>query len=310
MRVLLAGATGAIGRPLVRRLVEAGHDVVGLTRRADRVAGLEAAGARGVVCDVLDLDSLRRAAADAQPDLVMDQTTDLPQRYDPRHMDVFYRGMTPLRLIGSPNLLDVAREQGARHVFQSIAFTYPPDGPDRLRTEDDPLWLEGAPAPWDSALPMIAAQERRTVAWGGQVQRYGFFYGPGTHFDRGGQFHDDITRRRLPIVGRGEGMGSFIHVEDAAAAAVAALDHPEPGILNVVDDHPMPAREWIPIAARALGARPPRRVPAFVARPIAGPMGMHVSTTMPGVSNARAKERLGWAPQYPSVLDGLRADGG
>ena len=307
MRILLGGATGAIGRPLVHRLVDAGHEVVGLTRRREKIAELEAAGARGVVCDVIDLDAVRRAAREAKPDLVMDQTTDLPQRYDPRDMEAFYRNMGPLRLIGSPNLLDAARENDARHVFQSIAFTYPPDGPDRLRTEEDPLWLEGAPSPWTFAIPMIAAQEQRTVSWGGQVLRYGYFYGPGTHFDRGGQFHDDITRRRLPIVGRGGGMGSFIHVDDAAAAAVAVLDHPEPGIFNVVDDHPMPAREWIPVAARALGAKPPMRVPALVARPLAGPMGMHFLTTMPGASNAKAKERLGWAPARPSIREGLRA---
>ena len=308
MKVLLAGATGAVGRPLVRRLVEAGHDVVGLTRRPERTAAVEAAGARAVVCDVLDLDAVRRAVAEAQPDVVMDQTTALPQRYDPRKMDEFYKDMGPLRLIGSPNLLDAAREAGARHVFQSIAFTYPPTGPNRLRTEDDPIWTDGAPSPWYYALPMIAAMEHRTVVHGGTVLRYGFFYGPGTHFAPGGQFHEDLMRRRMPIVGRGEGVSSFLHVDDAAAAAVAVLDRPEPGILNVVDDRPMKAREWVPAVAQALGAKKPMRVPAFVARPLAGPMGMHFTTTMPGVSNARAKERLGWAPQYPSVLDGLRAD--
>jgi nucleoside-diphosphate-sugar epimerase len=308
VKVLLAGATGAVGRPLVRRLVDAGHEVVGLTRRPERTEAIEAAGARAVACDVLDLAAVRRAVAGAQPDVVMDQTTALPQRYDPRKMDVFYKDMGPLRLIGSPNLLDAAREAGARHVFQSIAFIHPPAGPNRLRTEDDPVWTEGAPAPWSYALPMIAAMEQRTVAYGGLVLRYGFFYGPGTHFAPGGQFHDDIIRRRMPIVGRGEGVGSFIHVEDAAAAAVAAVDRHEPGILNVVDDRPLQAREWLPAAAKALGAKRPLRVPAVVARPLAGPMGMHFSTTMPGVSNARARERLGWAPQYPSVLDGLRAD--
>lgn len=305
MRVLLAGATGAIGRPLVRRLVAAGHDVVGLTRRPERVRALEEAGASGVVCDVLDLRAVRTAVADARPDVVMDQTTDLPQRYDPRRMDRFYRGMGPLRLIGSPNLLDAAREHAARHVFQSIAFLYPPAGPERLRTEDDPPWVDGAPPPWDTALAAITAFEQRTVAWGGQVLRYGLFYGPHTHFDAGGQMYEDIRRRRLPIVGRGAGVSSFIHVDDAAAATVAALDHREPGILNVVDDTPMPAREWLPAVARALGAKPPLRVPRLVARPLAGPLGMHFATTMPGVSNARARERLGWTPQYPSIVDGL-----
>jgi nucleoside-diphosphate-sugar epimerase len=305
MRILLAGATGAVGRPLVRRLVEAGHEVVGLTRRPERVRALGEAGARGVLCDVTDLEAVRAAARDAEPELVMDQTTDLPQRYDPRRMDLFYKGMGPLRLIGSPNLLDVARELGARHVFQSIAFSYPPEGPARLRTEEDPIWTDGAPRPWDFALPMIGALEHRTVAHGGMVLRYGFFYGPGTHLDEGGQFHVDAHRRRLAVVGKGTGMTSFIHVDDAAAAAVAAVERFAPGILNVVDDRPQPAREWIPRFAEQVGAPTPMRIPAIVARPLAGPMGMHFMKTMPGVSNARAKERLGWSPRFPTFADGL-----
>ncbi len=306
MRILLAGATGAVGRPLVRRLVDAGHSVVGLTRRPERVRALEEAGARGVLCDVIDLEAVRAAARDAEPELVMDQTTDLPQRYDPRRMDLFYKGMGPLRLIGSPNLLDVAREVGAKHVFQSIAFSYPPQGPARLRTEEDPIWTDGAPPPWDFALPMIGALEHRTVAHGGMVLRYGYFYGPGTHFDEGGQFHADIHKRRMAVVGSGAGLASFIHVDDAAAATVLAVERFTPGILNIVDDRPSPAREWIPAFAQSVGAPKPMRVPGLIARPLAGPLGMHFMTRMPGVSNARAKERLGWAPRYPSVLDGLR----
>lgn len=307
MRILVAGATGAVGRPLVRGLVDAGHEVTGLTRRPERVAGLEAAGARGAVCDVTDLHALRAVAREARPELVMDQTTDLPQRYDVRRMDLFYRGMGPLRLLGSPNLLDVANEHGARLVFQSIAFLYQPRG-GGLRTEDDPPYLEDAPAPWDAALPVIHAQERRTVAHGGLVLRYGYFYGPGTHFDAGGQLHEDLRSRRFPIVGGGSAVWSFVHVDDAAAAAVAAVGRPgAAGIVNVVDDRPLPMAEWLPEVARRLGGGRPLRVPAWLARRVVGRLPVHFATTLEGASNARAREVLGWSPAYPSILDGLAA---
>lgn len=305
MRVLLAGATGAIGRPLVRRLVDAGHEVVGLTRRPERVAELDAAGARGIVCDVLDLRAVLAVSREVAPEVVLDQTTALPQRYDPRKMHEFYRDMIPLRTKGSPNLLDAAREAGAHHVFQSIAFLYAPGhGP---RTEDDRVFGADAPTPWDHALPGIVALEERTVEHGGLVLRFGQFYGPRTHFDGGGQIHDDVRRRRFPLVGGGSGVFSFIHVDDAAEATVAAVERRPTGILNVVDDTPTPVREWLPLFAASLGAKPPRRVPAWLARRIAGPLPTHMSTTMPGASNARARRDLDWAPLYPSFRDGLRA---
>jgi nucleoside-diphosphate-sugar epimerase len=304
LKVLLAGATGAIGRPLVRRLVEAGHEVTGLTRRPERVAEIEAGGARGVACDVLDRPATLAVAEETRPDVVMDQTTALPQRYDARRMERFYEAMVPLRLRGSPNLIDAAQRVGARSVFQSIAFMYAPDGDGRLRTEDDPPYEEGAPFPWDLALPAIVALERRVVDLGGLVLRYGMFYGPGTHFDVGQVAHD-VRRRRLPIVGRGTGMWSFIHVDDAAAATVAALEAGATGILNVVDDEPIPMREWLPEYARAIDAPRPLRVPAWVVRRMGMPLAAHWGTTMPGASNARARG-LGWAPARPSVRQGFR----
>ena len=300
MRVLLAGATGAIGRPLVRRLVEAGHEVVGLTRRQEKAKELDAAGAQGVVCDVIDRTAVHAVVGGAQPDVVMDQTTALPQRYSARRMDLFYKDMIPLRLQGTPNLLDAAEAQGARIAFQSVAFLYAPNGSPAPKTEDDDPYLEDAPYPWDAALPPIVALERRVVDLGGVVLRYGTFYGPGTHFDDGNQLAEDIKKRRLPIVGRGEGRLSFIHVEDAAAATVRALEWPGSGILNIVDDRPMPAHEWVPAAAQALGAKPPRRVPTFLARLATGPLPVHMATTMPGASNAKAKRELGWEPERPA----------
>jgi 2-alkyl-3-oxoalkanoate reductase len=307
VKVLLAGATGAIGRPLVDRLVAAGHDVVGLTRRPDRVAQLERAGARGVVCDVRDRAAVLRVAEETAPDVVADETTDLPQRYDARTMKGFYDAMGPLRLQGSPNLLDAAQATGARSIFQSVAFLYAPAPGRRLHTEDDPPFGAEAPEPWNLALPAIAALERRVVDLGGLVLRYGFFYGPGTHFDAGGQFHHDVTKRRTPIVGPGSGVFSFIHVDDAAEATLRAIETPARGILNVVDDVPLTMREWLPLFAQHLGAKRPRRIPLWLAKLASGPLPLHMATEAQGASNAHAREQLGWAPAYPSLREGLRA---
>jgi nucleoside-diphosphate-sugar epimerase len=310
MRILLAGATGAIGRPLLPKLVAAGHEVVALTRRPDRVPALDAAGARGVVCDVRDRSAVMAIAADTGPEIVLDETTDLPQRYDGRRMRGFYDGMTDLRLRGTPNLMDAADEAGARIVFQSIASAYRPDGGEgttqRLRTEDDPMFGPEAPAPWNVAMPAIAALERRAVDSGGLVLRYGMFYGPHTHLAPGGQQYEDVRRRRLPLAGRATGVFSFIHVDDAATATVTALDRRATGILNVVDDEPMALGDWLPLYAAAIDAPKPPRAPLWLARLLSGPLPLHFATSLPGASNARAKETLGWAPAYPSVREGFR----
>ncbi len=206
---------------------------------------------------------------------------------------------------GAPISSAAAAAASARLIFQSVAFLYAPDADARPRSEDDPPYLDGAPYPWDAALPPIVALERRCVALGGVVLRYGMFYGPGTHLDGDNQMAADLRKRRFPIVGPGSGMASFIHVEDAAAATVKALDWPGSGILNVVDDTPMPLREWVPVAAAALGAPKPLRVPTFLARWLSGPLPVHMATTMPAVSNARARRELDWAPRYPSLREGL-----
>jgi 2-alkyl-3-oxoalkanoate reductase len=309
MKVLLAGATGAIGRPLTRRLVEAGHEVIGLTRREDRAGQIEAAGARAVVCDVIERRPTLALAEETRPDVVMDQTTALPQRYDPRRMEEFYEGMIRLRLEGSPNLIEAAQRVGATSVFQSVAFMYAPEGSDgaapkgRLRSEDDPPYEHDAPFPWNFDLPAIVALERRVVDMGGLVLRYGMFYGPGTHFDSG-QIAHDVARRRMPIVGRGDGLFSFVHVEDAADATVVALERGATGILNVVDDEPMAMRDWLPLYARATGSPRPLRVPAWLVKRLGMPLVHHWATAMPGASNARARA-LGWAPRRPTVREGF-----
>ena len=303
MKILLAGATGAIGTPLVPRLVAAGHEVVGLTRRPERARALDDAGARGVVCDVIDRAATLALADEVAPDVVVDQTTALPQRYDPRDMWSFYEGMVELRLRGTPNLVEAAQRTDARMVFQSIAFMYAPGGNGRLRTEDDPPYGREAPFPWNLALPAIVALEGRVVDVGGLVLRYGMFYGPGTHFDDGQVAHD-VKRRRLPVVGKGTGRWSFVHVEDAAAATVLAVERGITGILNVVDDEPVPMREWLPMYARSIDAPRPLRVPVWPVRKFA-PLAAHWGTTMPGASNERARSELGWRPERPTVRDGF-----
>ena len=302
MKVLLAGATGAIGRPLTRRLVQAGHEVVGLTRSRDRVAEIERAGARGIACDVVDRRATLAAAEEVRPDVVMDQTTALPQRYDVRHMEKFYEKMVPLRLQGSPNLIEAAQSVDAKIVFQSVAFMYAP-GNGRVCTEDDPPYEHDAPFPWDLALPAIIALERRVVDIGGLVLRYGMFYGPGTHFDTG-QIAEDVRKRRFPIVGKGTGVFSFIHVDDAAAATVVALERDATGILNVTDDEPIAMRDWLPLFAEAKGAKSPLRVPGWLVKRLGMPLAHHWATSMPGASNARARS-LGWAPERPTVRQGF-----
>ena len=212
--------------------------------------------------------------------------------------------MVELRLRGTPNLIEAAQRAEARIAFQSVEFMYAPDGNGRLRTEDDPPYEQGAPFPWDLALPAIIALERRVVDLGGLVLRYGMFYGPGTHFDDG-QIAHDVKRRRFPVVGKGSGLFSFIHVDDAAAATVVALERDAAGILNVTDDEPIAMRDWLPLFAEAKAAKRPMRVPAWLVRRMGMPLALHWALTMPGASNARARQ-LGWAPRRPSVRQGFR----
>ncbi len=308
MRVFVAGATGAIGRPLVSQLLAAGHEAIGMTRSPEPAGELEAAGAAAVVCDAFDADALERAVAGARPEAVFDELTDLPRRYDVRRLKSVYQGQNRLRREGSANLLRAAQAAGARrHVLQTIAFSYAPG--EGLATEEDPLFT-GAPRPFDEGVRVIVEAEqrvRRSSEPEGMVLRYGFLYGPGTYYAPGGSQAEDVRRRRFPLVGSGAGVFSFIHVDDAAAATVAVLERGRPGaVYNVVDDEPAPLREGLPRYAEALGAKPPRRVPAWLARLLGGRPAVYWATQLRGASNALAKRELDWRPGHASWREGFR----
>jgi nucleoside-diphosphate-sugar epimerase len=310
MRVFVAGATGAIGRPLVRQLLEAGHDVTGTTRSPERAARLEEQGATAAIVDAFDRERVIEAVVAARPEVVVHQLTDLPQVMDLRRLQEAWARNDRVRSEATPHLIEAARAAGARRIVaQSIAFLYTPvDG--AVKEETDPAWID-APAPFDRSVGTMVGVERAvTEAQGieGVVLRYGFFYGPGTYYAGDGGTAIDVRKRRYPVVGSGAGVSSFIHVEDAASATVAALDRGAPGIYNIVDDEPAPLREWLPVYANALGAKRPRRVPAFLARLMAGRALASMATDLRGASNAKAKRELGWSPQYASWRDGFAAD--
>jgi nucleoside-diphosphate-sugar epimerase len=302
MRVFVAGATGAIGRPLVAQLLAAGHEVVGMTRSEERAQALRAAGAEAVIADALDADSVLRAVEGAHPDVVVNELTDLDRPLNPRKYAEWLEGTNRLRTEGTRHLVEAARAAGgARVISQSVAFAY---------TFEPGVKFEDAPLLGHEAGPMADAiheLERRTLEAGGIVLRYGFFYGPGTAYDRGGQQIELIEKRQMPIIGGGSGRFPFIHVDDAAAATVAAVERGKTGVYNIVDDEPAAGREWIPDLAALVGAPKPRRIPKFVARIMAGRLAV-MATQMQPVSNAKAKAELDWQPRHASWRDGFRAE--
>lgn len=307
MKVFVAGASGAIGRPLVRQLVAAGHEVSGMTRREERAEEIRAAGARAVVCDAFDAAALEAALRGAAPEVVVHELTALPPRLDYKAKEDPLAATNRLRTEGTRNLIAAAQAAGARRlVAESVAFFYEPRG-DWVKDEEAPAFA-GGPGHFGRAAAALAELERQvTGAEGleGVVLRYGWLYGPGTYYGRGGSATEDFHKRRMPVVGKGEGTFSFIHVEDAAGATVAAVERGAPGTYNVVDDEPAPMREWLPVFASAVGARKPMRVPVWLARLVAGGDVVAMATGQRGASNAKAKRELGWQPRYPSWRHGF-----
>jgi nucleoside-diphosphate-sugar epimerase len=307
MRVFVAGASGAIGRPLVPKLVGAGHEVTGMTRSEERAEAVRAAGARAAVVDVFDADALGAAMREAAPEVVVHELTSLPDRLDFRKEGI-YEPTNRVRTEGTRNLLDAARGAGARRfVSQSIAFAYRPDGA-RVKTEEDAL-MEDAPGGFGTGVRALREMEGLVLGAEGMeglVLRYGFFYGPGTYYGDDGTTTSDVRRRRMPIVGKGTGLFSFVHVDDAADATVAAVERGAPGIYNVTDDEPAAMSEWLPVFAEAADAKRPLRVPIWLARLVGGREVPTFALELRGASNEKAKRELGWQPAHPTWRTGFR----
>ncbi len=308
MKVFVAGASGTVGRPLVRQLVAAGHEVTGTTRAESRSQEIRAAGAKVAVCDVFDSDALRGAVEAAGPEVVINELTSLPRDYNPRQMDErFYGPTNRVRTEGGGNLLAAAQSAGAkRFVTQSIAFMYAPEG-EMVKDESGRAFTD-APGAFGTGVTAMSSHEQAALdAEGieGVVLRYGWFYGAGTYYAADGSIAEQVRKRRFPIVRGSDGLFSFIHVEDAAAATVAACERGAEGIYNVVDDEPASAGEWLPVYAEALGAKAPWRVPGFVGRLFGGAAARLVSG-LRGASNVKAKRELEWQPRYPSWRQGFR----
>jgi 2-alkyl-3-oxoalkanoate reductase len=300
MRVLVVGASGVIGIRLVPLLTQRGHQVTGTSRSAARAGQLRSLGAETAVLDVLDAAAVRAVVAQARPDAIIYQSTALSGISFSRNMDRAFGPTNRLRTTGTDNLLAAAREAGiARFIGQSFApFRYAHTG-GPVKEETDPM---AEPPP--SARLMFEAMahnDRAVTAAGGIALRYGGFYG-----DRDNAMITAIGKRQFPLIGDGGGIMSFIHLDDAAAATVLALDTQGPAIYNITDDDPAPMRDWLPALARALGAKPPYRVPAWLARLLMGKM-LPMMTEARGASNAKAKKELGWTPRWPTWRDGFPA---
>jgi nucleoside-diphosphate-sugar epimerase len=307
MRVFVAGATGVIGRRLVPLLLAQGHHVTGMARSSVRADAVRALGAEVAIADALDAAAVRVAVEQARPDAVIHQLTSLPRRIDPRKMERDFALNDRLRSEGTSNLVEAAKAAGAtRVVAQSIAFAYAPGPPGTVHAERDPLFLD-APMPLARSARAVSDLEGSVLGAGGVVLRYGYFYGPGSSIARDGSIGQDLARRRLPIVGGGHGVWSFIHIDDAAGATVAALTAGPSGPYNIVDDDPAPVCEWIPALAQALGAPRPLRVPALLARPVAGRYGVMTMTQAQAASNELARRELAWQPAHPSWREGFRS---
>jgi 2-alkyl-3-oxoalkanoate reductase len=304
MRVFVAGAAGAVGQQLLPQLIAQGHQVTASTRNPAKAARLRQLGAEPVVVDGLDAVAVGEAVARAEPEAVVHQMTSLAGVADLRHFDRTFAVTNQLRTQGTDHLLAAAAAAGARR-FIAQSYTGWPNirqgGP--VKKEDDPLDPD-PPAAQRESLAAIEYVEQVVPAAApvqGIVLRYGSFYGPGASE----AFVGLVRKRRLPIIGDGAGVWSCLHIRDAAAATLAALDNGGPGVYNVVDDEPARVAEWLPFLAQAVGAKPPRRLPVWLGRLAAGEVAVSVMTQIRGSSNARAKQELGWQPAWPSWRQGF-----
>ena len=295
MRVFVTGASGALGSRLVPQLIDAGHEVIGTHNSPASAQLLSVLGAEPVSVDLLDARAVRKAVLDSRPDAIVHQATALANVKFGRNLDKTFTTTNRLRSEGTDTLLAAAREAGVRRFVAQSAFFYRyarQGGP--VKTETDPL-DETPPRNTDQAAAAINHLEKATTAFGGIALRYGGFYGAAND-----ALIEPVRKRQFPIVGDGGGIFSWLHLDDGAAATVLALEHAGPAIYNIVDDEPAPVRTWLPVLADALGAKPPRHVPTWLARLLAGQAAVVIGTEMRGASHAKAKRELGWTPRYAS----------
>jgi 2-alkyl-3-oxoalkanoate reductase len=320
MKIMLAGASGAMGRALVPLLVRAGHDVVGMVQRPRSAELVHALGAEPRTVDALDAEAVLRCFRETRPQVVIHQLTAIPATLDMRHFDRDFALTNLLRTEGTRNLLAAAVDVGATHFLaQSFAgWTY---GRSRngkkavatkpgtkLKTEEDPLDPD-PPAKLRSTLDAQKTLERAVLSElriTGTVLRYGPFYGPHTSIAKDGSVVQAVRRRKLPLVGEGAGVWSFVHIDDAAGATAAAVESGRGGVYNVVDDEPAPVSEWLSYLAHCAHAQPPRQVSAWMARLLIGEHAVAMMNEIRGVSNAKIKRELGWTPRWPTWRDGFR----
>jgi nucleoside-diphosphate-sugar epimerase len=300
MRVLLAGATGVIGRQTVPVLAAAGHQVVGLARTPTRLPHAEV-----MAADALDRTVVAKAVRAADPDVIVHMLTAIPDPVDPRHLARDMALTNRLRTQGTANLLAAAH--GVRVIAQGVAYAYDPAG-SPVKDEDAPLWRD-PPTQFAPAVAALREQERRVTWAGGLVLRLGHLYGPGSSYGPDGGLTRQLRAGRMPLVGDGASMFSFLHAHDAATAILAAVEHPTAGgALNIVDDQPTLVHDWLPEMAAMLGGPAPRHVPAWLARLFIGEWGVAYMTGLAGASNSRARAELHWKPTYSNWRAGLTAD--
>jgi 2-alkyl-3-oxoalkanoate reductase len=311
MKVFVAGASGAIGKQLVPMLVARGHQVTGMTRTPAKADLIRSLGARPVVADALDPEAVAQAVAEAEPEVVVHQLTAIDASSMGRSIDKAFTLTNRLRTEGLDHLLAAAQAVGARRFVAQSFAGWPFErtgGP--IKTEEDPLDTS-PPKPvrqTSAAIRYLEGAVTGAEGFEGLALRYGGFYGPGTSIglDPPGEQVEMVRKRRLPIVGNGAGIWSLIHIEDAAAATVAAVERGDPGVYNIVDDDPVPVSELLPELAAAVGAKPPRHVPRWLGRLVGGEAAVVMMTEIRGASNAKAKRELGWELRYPSWRQGFR----